>query len=240
MPLKTKKIGGIKFSFNNQREFDLIYRDIFIKKANEFKADNASPFILDCGAHIGISILYFKKLYPKAKIIAFEPNPDTFKLLDLNVKQNNLKNVKIINVALSNKKRRIKFYIARRDKAVWNWGDSAVKNKWYNAKKFKTIKVSAVRLSSYINKRVDLIKIDIEGTEERVLKEIEGKLCMVREIIIEFHGSSTNKSNNIENILSILDKNFFKYTLKQDYKKIKYKKIKRTDPFWLTVHAKRR
>lgn len=86
MALGTKKIRGIKFSFVNWKEFVLIYKDIFISKEYRFTADNDPPLIFDCGAHIGVSVLYFKKLYPKAKIIAFEPNPVTFKLLELLVK----------------------------------------------------------------------------------------------------------------------------------------------------------
>ena len=40
---------------------------------------------IDCGANIGISILFFKKQYPDCTIMAFEPNPHAFPLLEKNV-----------------------------------------------------------------------------------------------------------------------------------------------------------
>ena len=40
-----------------------------------FETSNPSPYILDLGSNIGISITYFKSLHPNARIIAFEPNP---------------------------------------------------------------------------------------------------------------------------------------------------------------------
>src|SRR5437773_1931564 len=102
MILKTRKIDGISFSFLNEKEFEFLYHEIFKVEEWRFTAKTPSPFIIDCGAHIGISVLYFKKLYPRAKIAAFEPNPDTFKLLELNIRQNNLSDVKLVNAAISN------------------------------------------------------------------------------------------------------------------------------------------
>jgi len=239
MGLRTKKIRGVKFSFVNWREFALIYKDIFIGKEYRFTADNNSPFILDCGAHIGVSVLYFKKLYPKAKIIAFEPNPNIFELLKLNTKQNNLKDVKPVNAAVADRKGEIGFFVSKETKSPWTWGNAGVKNKWYNPKDCKTIRVSAVKLSSYIKHEVDLLKLDIEGMEEMVLREIENKLYLVKEIITEFHGSSVNKANSAERIFSIFDRNALSYTIKQKGRIIKAEQIKKTDSYWLIIHARR-
>lgn len=245
MQLKTKKIRGIKFSFDNQKEFQSIYEDIFKNKDYKFEADSNSPFILDCGSHIGMSILYFKKLYPKAKIIGFEPNPETLKILRVNMKQNNLKDVKLVNAALADKKGKVIFYKAKKIKDIWKkdawrWDEAAlVKPMFYKPKKFEIIRVPATRLSSYMNKKVDLIKLDIEGMETRIIKEIETKLDRVGEIIMEFHGSKLNKSNNIENILSILDKHSFRYRIRQERRWIKRKSIRKTKTFFLMIYAKK-
>src|SRR2546429_4407472 len=68
--IQTTTIDGIKFSFTNEEEFAMIYNEIFREKLYGFFSTTSSPVILDCGAHIGVSILFFKKLYPYAKIIA--------------------------------------------------------------------------------------------------------------------------------------------------------------------------
>lgn len=210
MSIKTATIDGITFSFINEKEFDSIYHEIFSYKIYQFTADTASPFILDCGANIGISVLFFKKLYPQAKIIAFEPNPDTFKLLELNVRQNNLRDVELVNAAISDNLGEIDFYVSKGASPTHS-ADTGVKPVSVNSEEFESIKVSAVRLSSYITRNVDLLKLDIEGMEERVLREIEGKLHLIKEIRLEFHSGIT-EDNNIERISSLLRRGKFKFT----------------------------
>lgn len=238
MTIKTIKRNGIIFSFINGEEFEAIYKDIFIRKEYPFRTIINSPIILDCGAHIGLATLYFKKLYPNARITDFEPNPRCFELLTKNVKQNNLQNVELINAAISDKEGEIDFYVEKDVCNPWGWGDSAVINKWYSKEKDKTIKVKSLRLSSFIKNEIDLVKLDIEGLEQTILKEIEKKLTLVKEIIMEFHGSSTNPSNNSSEILSLLRKNSFACKINQDGKFIEEMDVKKTDPYWLMIYAK--
>lgn len=238
--LKTINWGGLRFSFISLKELWILYRDIFVLKEYDFKTDSNAPLILDCGSHIGVSVLYFKKRYTKAKIFAFEPNPQTFKILKLNVSQNNLKEVELINAALADKEGKIDYYIKKEYKHPWALGDSAAVNEWYDPKDYKTIKVRTIKLSPYIKGKVDLIKLDVEGMEGRVLKEVESKLGLVKEIMMEFHGSSKNPQNNIEEILAILDNNSFDYTIKQGIRFIKATQIKKKNLYWLTIHAKKK
>jgi FkbM family methyltransferase len=67
--------------------------------------------ILDCGANIGMATLFFKWLYPNARIDAFEPDPKTFQLLENNVKQNHLTNVATHNCALWDIDGKIDFFV---------------------------------------------------------------------------------------------------------------------------------
>ncbi|MEJ2347986.1 MAG: FkbM family methyltransferase [Patescibacteria group bacterium] len=238
MKFKTINLLGLKISFRNFKEASRIFGSIFIGKEYHFKSNKKNPFILDCGSHIGLSVLYFKKIYPKSKIIAFEPNPDTFKLLKRNVEQNKLKNVKLINAALSDKRGEAFLYVDKKEKSPWSWGDAIVRNKW-NTSNNKGVKVKTVKLSEFLDKDIDFLKLDIEGAETRIFKEIKPKFSKVKELIMEFHGSSTNKENNLEEVLKILEENNFKYTIKQGGKFLKAHEINREDPFWLIIHAKR-
>src|SRR5258708_36166931 len=133
--LQTREIDQIKFSYVNEEEFLALYRGIFAFHEYKFTSDTSAPFIIDCGAHIGMSVLYFKRMYPKAKIVAFEPNPNSFKLLERNITQNNLKDVTIINAAIAPLAGKIDFYVAA-DKSenfeTWAWSFSGVKNAWYD------------------------------------------------------------------------------------------------------------
>lgn len=239
MKPKTVSFFGFKVSFQNLKETARILKDLFISGDYRFETNKEKPFILDCGSHIGLSILYFKKLYPKARIIGFEPNPNTFKLLKRNVVQNNLKNVELINAALSNRKGKSVLWISNEEKSPWTWGDAIVRNKWNAPRKSRKIKVRTVRLSQYIDKVVDFLKLDIEGAETRVLKEIKTKLPLVKKMVVEFHGSSTNKENNLKEILKILEETGFSYTIEQQGKLVKVEEVQKADPFWLIIHAKR-
>jgi FkbM family methyltransferase len=53
---------------------------------SEIVASGKKPLIIDCGANIGASVLWFNARYPEAHIVAIEPAPDNFALLRKNCK----------------------------------------------------------------------------------------------------------------------------------------------------------
>src|SRR5262245_6977657 len=55
--------------------FVYMFEEIFAKASYSFHSDTDRPLIFDCGSNIGMSVLFFKKLYPTARITAFEPDP---------------------------------------------------------------------------------------------------------------------------------------------------------------------
>jgi FkbM family methyltransferase len=223
--VQSETIDGITFSYVNKADFDYVYSEKF--KVNEyiFSAKTSIPFIIDCGANIGLSVLYFKKLYPQAKIIAFEPNPETFKLLEINVQQNNLQDVQLINAAVSDSLTELEFYV-NDDNYPWSLSDTCVKDTYGGPAGWKTIRVPAVKLSSYITQHVDLLKLDIEGMEETVLKEIEDKLGEIEEIRLEFHTHKANTINDLDRTLALLNKHGFKYAFARDRKVLSPSKVR--------------
>ena len=61
------------------------------------------PHIVDCGSNIGMAVLFFKALYPRASITAFEPENATFQQLRVSVERNMLSEVTLINAAVGEK-----------------------------------------------------------------------------------------------------------------------------------------
>ena len=177
---------------------------------------------LDVGAYIGNHSLFFSKYFKK--VISFEPNPDSFELLKLNVKEK--KNIKIFNYGLSNKKSTKNFY-----SYYSNYGGSSViKNERIPYKKFKATFNKFDQLN--IRERIDLVKIDVEGDELNVLKGLEKTLGKFSPIVLFesqkkdiVNGSSKvinflkskkyNKFYSIENFkntnVNILDKIFYMF-----------------------------
>ena len=202
----TKEIEGFEVSYRNEEETRRIVEEVFGDEEYIFAAKTETPFIIDCGSHIGLSILYFKKIYPKAEIWGFEPNRENFAILEKNIKTNHLEKVRLINAALGEKEGRSLLKISNEENDPWTWGDSLVENIWGDNGTNKKMEVKTVRLSSYIDQPVDLLKIDIEGYEQKVIEEAKPKLDLVKEIIMEYHLTSTMQiENNFSIIKTILE-----------------------------------
>ncbi|CAN0317493.1 unnamed protein product, partial [Chrysoparadoxa australica] len=74
------KLFGQRFYYVDNMSFLWQFHDIFVKQVYKFKTDSEHPVIIDCGSNIGLSVIYFKKQYPKAKVTAFEADPDIYKV----------------------------------------------------------------------------------------------------------------------------------------------------------------
>src|SRR5579871_1502116 len=59
--------------FSNPAELIHAFDEIFVDEIYKQQLSN-QPYIIDCGANIGLSIIYMKQHYPDANIVAFEPD----------------------------------------------------------------------------------------------------------------------------------------------------------------------
>ncbi|MEI7474104.1 MAG: FkbM family methyltransferase [bacterium] len=196
----TFKFDGFTVKYTDALSFYYEYKDIFQNKIYHINTMNKTPYIIDAGGCIGMSTLYFKQQYPDAEIIVFEPDPHVFKILDENITVNSLNNITTINKGLGKGTGIINFYADGAD------GGSVTSTKSDNT----TIAVEITKLSEYLNKRVDLLKMNIEGMEFEVFEEISDKLHNVHEIIFEYHAFH-NLPQTLGKILEILDTKGFRY-----------------------------
>lgn len=194
-----------KFSFPCYRDLLQLFSESFLEKDYYFITMNARPFIIDCGSNLGMSIIFFKMLYPKAEILAFEPSHTCLPFLKKNIKDNNLDSITLIDKAVSNKKGICFFH----EHATTTLGSHLCDN----LKSRSTISVDSVPLSEYIKRPVDFVKIDIEGAEVMVLEDLNQskKIKFIKEICIECHSK-----NIVDSILKILNKNAFIYQVKRE------------------------
>ncbi len=154
---------------------------------------------LDIGADIG----YYARLFStrvgyQGKVFAFEPHPESFRLLQENVSNKKYANVSCINNALSDKnadlilhatnvpgKHSLFYVIQRHDSSVF-----------YDV----SIKVKGVTLDEFLQEKgnppIDLIKMDIEGAEPRALTGMQCTLTRNKNIvlIVEFNGRALKAS----------------------------------------------
>lgn len=209
---KTSKYKNYKFFYENFSHFIGLFTHRFIRNDYFFNTSTRFPFIIDCGANIGDSVLYFKDLYPSSKILAFEPDKKTFYLLKKNTENNNLKGIKIFNIALSSLSGKTKFYFTEDDPTTGTM--SLFPERGH--KDFEIVMCDM--LSKYITKKVDLLKLDVEGAETSILEEINktGKIRFVDKIIMEYHHHLDRNRNNISKIFRLLERNGFKYQISTD------------------------
>jgi FkbM family methyltransferase len=187
------------------------YSEIFVKEIYHFSASTDTPFIIDCGSNTGLTLLYFKMLYPKAKIIAFEPSKECFKLMQKNISDNHLTDITVYNKALSDHDGIVSFWDPSQGK-----GDGRASILMQGNKEHMT-EVESVKLSTFITQPVDLLKMDIEGSEFMVFQELAlaNKLKDIKEIVLEYHHHiPTNNTDRFGAFLALLESNNFGYQIR--------------------------
>lgn len=199
------KLLGYKFIVADALSFYYNHKEIFIDKIYFFKSKNHQPIIIDCGANYGTSIMYFKSLYPEARIIAFEADPYIYKILQSNINEATLENVTLYNNAVWYEETFVSFLTEGAD-------SGKVKIDSLSDREFG-LKVKTKVLSSFLSgQKVDFLKIDIEGAEIEVLKECQHYLSNVENIFVEYH-SFLDKEQQLDEILLILKNAGFRFQI---------------------------
>jgi FkbM family methyltransferase len=177
-------------------------REIFIDGIYK-QSLRPAPYILDCGANIGLSIIYMKQLYPEARVIGFEPDERNFELLQKNIKSFGYKNVSVRKEAVWIENTELQFAYTGSMSSRIEQIDSG-----------KTKPVKAIRLKELLTEPVDFLKVDIEGAEYEVLKDIKEKLPLVKNMFLEYHGDF-DQAGELSEIFSWLTEHGFSYYIKE-------------------------
>ena len=180
--------------------FAFMYNEIFEKEIYKFKTNNTEPIIIDGGANIGLSIIYFKTLFPSATVIGFEPDQQVYNTLEKNIQNFGLDNVTLIKKGLWEEETTLHFN---------SEGADAGRIHDFDGENIKKISIETCRLSNYLDRPIDFLKLDIEGAETEVLEESEDLLKNVANIFVEYH-SLVNKPQSLYRILSILHEQDFR------------------------------
>ena len=107
----TLKFGKFIIAGPGYNILSALLKEKFIYNEYYFSSSTKSPVIIDGGSSIGISVLYFKCLYPHSQLHCFEPYSKAFEYLEKNVIDNNLKNVYLNRVALSDVQQNISLFV---------------------------------------------------------------------------------------------------------------------------------
>ncbi|MET0394928.1 MAG: FkbM family methyltransferase [Chitinophagaceae bacterium] len=187
-------------------------KEIFEEEVYKFECTGPAPRILDCGANIGLSAIYFKRLFPQARITAFEPDEAIAGMMRHNLAAFGYTDVAIQQTAAWTENTILKF------NATGGLGGTLVEG---NAAAEKVVEVKAVRLRDYLDEKVDFLKIDIEGAEADVLKDCADKLYNVERLFMEYH-SAPGKPQELGELLGILKQAGFRIYIKDAWNNLPY------------------
>jgi FkbM family methyltransferase len=160
--------------------------------------------IIDAGANVGYTTLYFRHRYKNAKIISIEPEESNYSTLVENINLNKIKNVSLLKNALWYEKTTLQINL--KNLKEWSFNVSEINsNNTQEYQNINSITINEIMADNNIN-TIDILKIDIEGAEEQLLTTIEKckeTIYAAKVIAIEIHDQGNKKEKMIENIMSL-------------------------------------
>jgi FkbM family methyltransferase len=163
-----------------------VFEQIFLDNDYALGVDVHPRLIVDGGANVGYASIYFANRYPDADVVAIEPDAANFEILCENVKQ--YRKIQPLRAGLWD--RRGMLFV---DDSLGSWGctvseihpkDIAERN---NPSCVEALTVDDILLRSG-HKRIDILKLDIEGAEREVFSgPCEKWLSLTGVMIIELH-----------------------------------------------------
>lgn len=188
--------GGLKYSYftnsrddfrylcrTNFQDWEFVSRHFFTSIALDCE------LVLDIGAYTGIYSIETAIINSNCKVIAFEPNPEIFQNLQKNINANNLEDrVKIFQTALGKQNGITRLYLPD--------DHSSTTMATMVSKASRYFDVPVLTLDDiFLSKRIDLIKIDVEGFESEIFAGGQNVLDRCKPIILaESH--TQNELNN--------------------------------------------
>ena len=187
------------------------------KKYQVFNFLTKDSIVIDIGANIGEVSTYINDKFG-CKIYCYEPHPGAFKYLKKKLKK--YENISIFNYAVSNQNSEKNFYLHKNssseDDLIYSQAASLEENKENVSLEKKTI-VKCIHINDILKKfkKIDCIKIDIEGHEYKILPFLIENKSLIKKVICELHGSDLESSVNIKNSYLTPDYHNIKSGLKE-------------------------
>lgn len=147
--------------------------EIFHRHIYDIAVQSAAPTIVDCGGNIGLSVIRFKQQNPDAAITVYEADPQIADILETNIRH--LSKVKVVRSAVGAANGHVAFAPDGGE------GGCVVSH--------ADLMVPCTRLSDEIVATVDILKMDIEGSEFEVMQDLcaTGKIALIENIMMEIH-----------------------------------------------------
>ncbi len=172
------------------------YEEIAVREVYAFASRRRPMRVVDCGANVGVSVAYWKRLDPSARITAIEPDPAIFAALIENCRRLGHTDVETIEAAVWTAEGRARF-----------WTEGADSGRLLEASETgdggSEAGVRTIRLRDLLSEPIDLLKLDVEGAEPEILADCADRLGEVDHLFVEVHGF-LGKPQPLADVLAIL------------------------------------
>jgi len=159
-----------------------VYQEVVLARHYEFDLGFKPKTIVDAGANIGLSSIYYANVYPSAEIIAIEPEISNFTVLKKNVEP--YTQISPIHAALWNHEGIVHLSDRLGEQGQWNkWGVTTTENG--AGDRVRAVSVCSL-MAEFRFSRIDLLKMDIEGSEVEVFSTHDW-LPFVNAMVVETH-----------------------------------------------------
>ena len=193
VPVRIRRAGGTRVRVRPVGSdlatiAEIFHEEVYGGLANVVRAPAS---VIDLGAHVGLSSLYFLRMFPSARVLAVEPNPESFALLETNLRP---------------------WIVAGRCRLVRGaaWSDDCLlapssDNEPHAHAGFSvrpappgdSEPIQGYSMETLLGMTdapiVDVVKMDVEGAESALLSADVDWLRTVRCLAVEFHGASRSE-----------------------------------------------
>jgi FkbM family methyltransferase len=170
-------------------------KEIYVNQIYKRKLTDVRT-IVDIGANIGLSTLWFKKAYPEASIIAVEPNTQAYEKLCRNISFNAADPVVCLHCAVAKKGGMVTLFTSNTSTVITSCSTELTRRFSFKHNKIKPFRIESITLSEIIKLygQIDILKIDIEGGEYELESSLLLNADSIKTFVLELHRISSYDS----------------------------------------------
>jgi FkbM family methyltransferase len=208
LPTVARFYDGTSYQLREFYDLETLWQIYFHRVYEVSPSDRC---VIDAGANIGLFSCYAAKRAPQCRVYAIEPFPETYKRLIQHVKENDLVDrIDCYSMALS----------AATGNVIQMSGAGSPSQMFHVLQSGEhgsagTVSVAAEALPAFLErvteKRIDLFKMDIEGSEYGVLMNTPGEcLSRISRLVVEYHRPAPDVPYKTEDLIEHLQEAGFK------------------------------
>jgi FkbM family methyltransferase len=167
-----------------QKDYDLNKHAQMTRIRSAYEAmlrAGGNQVIIDAGANIGAASIYFSKIFPEARIVAVEPDPQNAEICRRNCES--LENVTVVEAAIGSTPGRVKLKRPdNKDKTSYS-----IQTERGEGADIHVVTVDELLANAGLGGKLFIIKIDIEGFEKDLFSSETSWLSEATVVIIELH-----------------------------------------------------